>query len=93
MGGQLPGRWAEIDRFEARPADDVVAPHALDELGGGHAELVAQRLEGVGREPAVVGAPVGAVDVAAEGVGLLDGVEPGGTVRREEVRHAGGSAH
>jgi len=62
---------------------------SIDELRRRDAELVAQGLEGVRRDPAVVAAPVGVVDVAAQGVRFLDGVEPLGAVPGEDVGDAG----
>ena len=84
---------AEVEVLDALTAGDVHHPVAVDELGSHDAELVAQRLEGVRHHPAVVGAPVGVVDVAAQRVRLLDHVQTLGAVLGEDVGDAGSAAH
>ena len=87
------GGLAEVEVLGALTAGDVHHPVPVDELGRHDAELVAQRLERVRHDPAVVAAPVGVVDVAAQGVRLLDHVQPLGAVLGEDVGDAGGAAH
>src|SRR5450759_5638128 len=88
------GRLAEVEVLLPLAPGDVHVPAAVDELRRRDVELVAQGLEGVRDDPAVVASPVGVVDVAAQGMRFLDGVEALGPVpvsythlRAHETRH------
>src|SRR5450830_1633387 len=87
------GRLAEVEVLLPLAPGDVHVPAAVDELRRRDVELVAQGLEGVRDDPAVVASPVGVVDVAAQGMRFLDGVEALGPVLGEDVGDAGGAAH
>src|SRR5665647_113208 len=82
------GRLAEVEVLLPVAPGDVHVPAAVDELRRRGVELVAQGLEGVRDDPAVVASPVGVVDVAAQGMRFLDRVETLGPVLGEDVGDA-----